>query len=529
MRASSTTRQSDVDGGAGDGAPPRTGPERAPDGVLAARSRGRTTTDRTGGAAAVAWSAVLTVAAALLTVLLALAGRYGPHRDELYFVEAGRHLAWGYPDQPPLTPLLARAADLVAPGSLFALHTVAALAVAGTVVLSGVLAAELGGRSSAQVLTAVGVGTGAVVVALGHILSTATLDLLLWTAITYAVLRVLRRDDARGWLVVGLLGGLGVENKLTTALLLVAVALGVLLTPPVRHHLRTAWFWGAAGVVALIGLPAVLWQASHGWPEVTLAREIRLENVTVGGRVGYVALVLVLLGPLVTAIWVYGLVRLWRVPALGAARPFAWAFAALFVLFLGTGGKGYYLVGLLPVLVAAGTCGLVERWSVPEARRAVVILAVVGAIAWPASLPLLPARGYDGSFYAAMNADQAETIGWTPLVRAVDGAATVGHATAIVTANYGEAGALDWYGAPVPVYSGHNGYGGWGPPPGATGPIVLVGYDTAPDWASGCRTVARVDTGKGIDNQEQGASVMLCAGPAGTWSDVWPRVRHLDA
>ena len=56
------------------------------------------------------------VAALTGVVLLLVAGRYGYHRDELYFLQAGRHLSWGYPDQPPVVPFVARTVSAVAPG-----------------------------------------------------------------------------------------------------------------------------------------------------------------------------------------------------------------------------------------------------------------------------------------------------------------------------------------------------------------------------------------------------------------------------
>ena len=121
-------------------------------------------------------------------------------------------------------------------------------------------------------------------------------------------------------------------------------------------------------------------------------------------------------------------------------------------------------------------------------------------------------------------------IGWPALVAAVDQAVADSGAALVVTANYGEAGALEWYGSDVPVFSGHNGYAAWGPPSAdLTGPVVLVGYEGAPGWVDGCRPVASVDNGVGVDNEEQDGTVQVCAGPRGSWADVWDEVSRLRA
>ncbi|KQR08243.1 glycosyltransferase family 39 protein [Cellulomonas sp. Leaf334] len=473
---------------------------------------------------------VLTAAGLVLAVLVASSGRYGPHRDELYFVAAGRHLAWGYPDQPPLTPLIARVTDLLAPGSLVALHLPSALAAAAVVVLAALTARELGGRTGAQLLTAVATGTGVVVVTLGHILSTTTIDTLFWVAIVSVVLRTLSRDAPRGWLLVGLLGGVGLLDKHLVAFLLAAIVVGVALTPQARHHLRSPWAWAGVGLALLLWLPNLLWQATHGWPQLELAADIRDEYSGVGPRLEFVGLLLVQFSPVAAALWIYGLVRLLRVPALVRAKPLAWAFLVLVVLFLVTGGKAYYVVGAVPVLLAAGACGLEERWSRRGLVVAGAVLALSAFVAWPAALPLLPERTFGASVYPELNDDQAEMIGWPELVEAVGRAVADSGAALVVTANYGEAGALEWYGSDVPVFSGHNGYAAWGPPgPDLAGPVVLVGYGDAPGWAVGCREVGRVDNGVDVDNEEQGGLVQVCDGPRGSWADVWDEVSRLSA
>ncbi|WP_456844895.1 glycosyltransferase family 39 protein [Cellulomonas sp. P5_C6] len=484
---------------------------------------------RRGALPAVAWPGVLGAAGVLLAVLVALSGRYGPHRDELYFLAAGRRLAWGYPDQPPLTPLIAHLADLAAPGSLVALHLPSALAAAGVVVLAALTARELGGRTGAQLLTVVATGTGVVVVTLGHILSTTTIDTLFWVAIVYVVLRTLSRDQPRGWLVVGLLAGVALLDKNLVAFLLVGIVVGIALTPEVRHHLRSPWAWGGAALALLIWLPNLLWQAAHGWPQLTLAADIRDEYSGIGPRLEFVGLLLVQFSPVAAILWIYGLVRLLRVPSLARARPLAWAFLVLLVVFALTGGKAYYVVGAVPVLLAAGACGLEERRDRRGLVVAGVVLGLSALVAWPTALPLLPAQAFGQSFYADLNDDQSEMIGWPALVATVSGAVDDSGAALVVTGNYGEAGALEWYGSDVPVFSGHNGYAAWGPPAGDAGPFVLVGYDGPPGWAVGCRTVATIDDGLDVDNEEQGGLVQVCDGPRGSWAAVWDEVTHLDA
>ena len=484
---------------------------------------------RRGGLPPVAWPWVLVAAGLLLAVLVAFSARYGPHRDELYFVAAGRHLAWGYPDQPVLTPLIAHLTDVVAPGSLVALHLPSAIAMALVVVLSALMARELGGGTGAQVLTMVATGTGVVTVFAGHILSTATIDTLFWVAISYATLWTLRRDRPRGWLVVGVLAGLALEDKNLVAFLLLGIVVGVALTPAARHHLRSPWVWGGVAIALLLWVPNLLWQAQHGWPQLALAADIHDEYGVLGERLNFIALLIVQFSPVTAAVWVYGLVRLFRVPALVRARPLAWAFVVMFVVFFLTGGKAYYLVGAVPVLVAAGACGLAERFSARWLVAAGAVLALSGMVVWPAGLPILSERAFGQSFFADINEDQAEMIGWPAFVATVRSAAASSGATLAVAENYGEAGALEWYGLDVPVYSGHNGFAAWGPPPGTDGPFVLVGYDDAPAWAVGCRVVAHIDNGVDVDNEEQGGVVQVCDAPAGTWKSVWPEVSHLSA
>ena len=472
--------------------------------------------------------------AALAVVLLAMAGRYGPHRDELYFASAGQRLAWGYPDQPALTPLLARLAAVVAPHDLVVLRMPSLVAVCTLVVMSAAFARLLGGARAAQTLTAATVAASAFTLTIGHRLSTATFDTVAWTAVLLVVATALVEDRPRLWLLAGAIAGVGLDNKHAVVFVLLGVVVGVAVVRETRSQLRTPYPWLAGLLAFAMWAPNLLWQAQHGWPVFALSADIAEEYGGLGGRIGFVGQALVMYSPVIAVLWVYGLVVLLQRPDWARARPVAVAFLVVVAVFLVTGGKGYYVGGAIPPLIAAGCTALADRWPVRRLATAGVVLALSAIVAWPALVPVLPARVYTSSFYPVIDADQRETIGWPELVgtvrAALDGLPSGQRRTAVVfTANYGEAGALEWYDVGRPVYSGHNGWADWGPPPAGAAPVVVLGWDRPQDDFTGCRRVARVTNDEGADNEERGAGVWVCAGPRGTWAQQWPRLSHLDA
>lgn len=483
-------------------------------------------------------SAVVLIAAAVTVVLVAFASRYGYHRDELYFLAAGRHLDWAYADQGTLTPLFARAMSAIAANSLLVLRLPSAVAAGVTVLLTGLLAREMGGNRRAEALSAACAATAVIVLFTGHLLSTSTFDLLAWTAFTYLAVRAVRRGHDRLWLVAGAVLGLGLLNKPLPAFLAAGLLAGIALAGP-RRLLRNPWVWSGATIALVLWSPWVIWQMAHGWPQIEVSRAIAAGGSTSSQPWwAVVPFQVLLVSPPLAPIWIIGLVRLFRDPDLRDVRFLAWAWVVLAAVFMATGGKPYYLAGFLPVLIGAGSVH-VERWATvgrAHLRRSLLVgaVAVAALTSVVIALPVLPAD--DAGPIIALNADIAETIGWPEFAQTI---ATVyresarGGQAVILTGNYGEAGAVDRFGPPLGLpraYSGHNAYGNWGPPPEESGPVVVVGIPGRLLNAElrNCAVAARITNRAHVDNDEQGNAVMVCDGPQTSWAQAWPALRHLD-
>jgi hypothetical protein len=252
----------------------------------------------------------------------------------------------------------------------------------------------------------------------------------------------------------------------------------------------------------------------------------------------FIPLQILELSPFLVPVWIAGLVRLWRSPALRWGRAVALAYPLLCVGVLAIGGKSYYALPLLLVLVAAG-CEPTLEWA--SRGRRTMRLGVVGLVLTAAmsalfTLPVLPASAVN--FVLPVNGEQGEQIGWPELTSAVADAwskipADERARAVILAGNYGEAGAIAKYGPdhglPVP-YSGHMSFADWGPPADSqNGPVLLVEQERDEEHEShfsGCEQVGKVDNRVGADNEEQGAAIVLCSGTTKPWSSLWPDLRR---
>jgi Dolichyl-phosphate-mannose-protein mannosyltransferase len=481
--------------------------------------------------------AVPLIAGAVAVILVAFASGYGYHRDELYFIAAGEHLAWGYADQGPLTPLIARAMTEIAPESLTVLRIPSALSAGLTVLVCGLIARELGGRQRAQWIAAACAAVAVLVLFTGHTLSTSTFDLLAWTAVTWLAVRAVRTGDDRLWLAAGVVLGLGLLNKPLPAFLALGLLAGVAIAGP-RHLLRNPYVWGGAAIALVLWSPWLIWQADNGWPQIDVS-----ESIAEGGSTSsepwwaIVPFQPLLFGPLLAPVWIAGLIALFRDRALRDLRFLAWAWVILAIVFMASGGKPYYLAGLTPVLLGAGAVA-VDRWldrGQAGARRALLVgaIALSAVVTAVISLPILPEEDADPVF--EVNEDVAETIGWPELAETVAGVARDlpdPDRAVVLTVNYGEAGAIDRFGPELgapPAYSGHNAYWDWGPPPDDAAPVIAVGLRPGEldRDLRGCSLAAEIDNGNGVDNDEQGAPVVVCERPRRPWPELWPGFRAL--
>jgi 4-amino-4-deoxy-L-arabinose transferase-like glycosyltransferase len=478
---------------------------------------------------------VLTLTALAAAVHLAVATRFGWYGDEFYYVVCGRHPAWGYVDQPPLTPLLARlAAAIPLDGGLLPLRALAIAAQAGCVLLAALLAAEFGGRRRAQLIAAGAVAACPVFIGGSLLFGTTVVDQLIWAAIFVLVARALRLGTTRSWLYVGLVAGIGLENKDTVAVLLVGIAVGLALYR--REVLRTRGPWLAGVVAVLLALSNLIWDASHGWPNLSMDASLsREQGGPLGALVHLPELPLLLGGLLLIGLWWNGVRHLGSAGQRGNRWVLIVAIVAVALFTLG-GGKPYYAAPALPGLFAAGAIR-VEQRDTRRGRRAWPALIGVSAVTSTLLfLPILP-LGF-AEAVRPVDGDLMETYGWPQFVtQTASAAATLPADAPIFTSDYEEAGALTILGPAAgidrPIYSGHNNYTLWGPPAGRSTTVLVIGSYNAASLQQLCTSASEIAPymlPDGLTNNETARHVgfYLCQDPRGSWAQLWPQLKHFD-
>ncbi|MBI4585948.1 MAG: glycosyltransferase family 39 protein [Planctomycetes bacterium] len=489
-----------------------------------------------------------------LAIHLSTSSNYGIFIDELYFLACGEHLDWGYVDMPPLTGVQTFLARFLFGDSMLAIRLFPSLAGAGIVLMAGAVARELGGGRYAQALAALAALVAPVYLATCSYISMNSIEPLLWMGCIGVLLRMVKSGNTRLWILFGVLGGLGLQNKHTMAIFGCAVVVALLLVSE-RRLMANRWFLLGGAAAFLIFLPNLIWMVNHGFPHLEQLANIRRNQRNVAlSPLEFLGQEIVLLHPLAAPIWIAGLGWLF---AGRKARPFrslGWAYLAALALLLVLKGRVYYLAPAYPMLLAAGAAAL-EAWFCRPGwsylRPAyLILLALGGAVTAPMALPILPPETYIAYSRALGLAPPrienretsdlpqlfADRFGWPEMVAA---AARIYRSlpaadqakTAFFCQDYGSAGAIDFYGPRLGLpkaVSGHLTYWYWGPRE-HTGEIVIVlGSHKRADLEN--RYASVVDAAvvsHPYSMRSQNFTIYLCREPRGwTLREVWPKLKN---
>ncbi|HEX5233888.1 MAG TPA: glycosyltransferase family 39 protein [Silvibacterium sp.] len=500
------------------------------------------------------WVALVVLCSAkLLLHVFTSVQRYGHFRDELYYMDLGRHLAFGYVDCAPLIAVYARVA-LMLGGSLAALRILPALAGTVLVALSILIARELGGRRYAQWLTGVIVLLCPAVVIGDSLLTMNAFEPLFWTGCVWVVARFLRTGDSRLWIWFGVLAGLGLENKHSTMFFGAAVAAALLLTEHRREFLKP-WIWIGVAAMLALAAPNVVWQARHHYPMLEDMENVkRTHKNVVLGPAAFVWHQIVDVHPILFPVWLAGAIwllwrRRWRVLGL--------TFVVLFVLMELMHGKEYYLFPIYPMVLAAGAVAIagwlagLRRPAMAASLRAaiVVVIAVATAaflpfatwmlspenfVAYARAIGFMP-KQMETHQRAALPQPMADQFGWPEMVAQIAGIydslpPAERAKTGIIAGNYGEAGSVDFwgpkYGLPTAI-SGHQNYFFWGPPREHYDNFIVIQWSEG-DVKEACTSYRGFPHESEWGMDEENTPIYLCMGAKfdPRVPRVWAELKH---
>ncbi|HUF00234.1 MAG TPA: glycosyltransferase family 39 protein [Anaerolineales bacterium] len=500
---------------------------------------------------------------ALLLLHMFTNHQYGFHQDELVVLDNANNLDWGFVEYPPLTPFLARIELTVFGFSLVSARTFAALAHSIVLVLTGLMARELGGRRAAQVLAALAAAIAPIALIQGSLIQYVTFDFLWSVLIAYLVIRLLKSRDTRWWLPIGAVIGLGMMTKYTMVMFVAGLVGGVLLTDARRYSLappattvpeaersgragvRSPWLWGGVAISLLIFLPNLIWQIQHDFISLEFLSSIHERDVQIGRADGYIIeQFLFCSNPFVIPFWVAGLIYYFRTEAGKRYRMIGWMYVLPFLIYLITQGRSYYLAPAYPMLIAAGAVvwqGWIDRLSGQRARfvrgvtwGGIVIGAVIsGALA----LPIAPINSPLWDITSEVHDTFTEQIGWPEMVETVAGIyaelpegekARAG----ILAGENDEAAALNLYGPEYGLPKAISGSDtfwlrGYGDPPPET--LIIVGFsrEDVASVSEQCDVAGTVTNPFGVENDLRNPpNIFVCRGLRISWPELWERVKR---
>lgn len=501
----------------------------------------------------------ITIYFALIKLLIHLFtnGQYGYFRDELYYLAASEHLDWGYVDFPPLIAIITKFITTFIGTSLPAIRFLPAIAGALKVLLTGLIAKEFGGRYFAIILACLSVLIAPIYLGVDTFLSMNVFEPIFWMGVVYLIILAINRNEPRFWLGAGVLAGLGIMNKYPILLFIFGIFIGLLLTKE-RRFLSDRWFRIAGLITFLISLPNIIWQYQYNWPMIEV-----MQNITTTGKnvmlspLEFIISQFMILHPFTAPVWIAGLIFLFFDEKGKRYRMFGIAYFVILIIMLGTNSKNYYIQSSYPMLFAGGAVfweKILDRKYIKYNLNLtkflkpayIAVLIIGGVILAPMALPVLSVDNYikyqqtfgqppktEVGHVGPLPQLYSDMFGWPEMVETV---AKVYNnlppeeraKAAIIARNYGEAGAIDFFGPSYELpkaISGHQNYYLWGPRSYTGEVLILLGMSK--DDTGLCGSVEESEkVGHSYAMSYEHYTILICRDLKGGLQKNWPKMKH---
>ncbi len=486
-----------------------------------------------------------------LILLIIFSGNYGLFRDEYYYVEISKHLDWGYVDMQPLSALFLALSRAIFGDTIFGIKIFSYLSGSAIVYVSGLIAREMKGGKFAQIFTAVLVIFSGTILGTSSIFSMNSFDILLSALMFYFLIRLINTGDSKLWLVIGLLFGLGLQNKLTFIFLGIGLLLGLILTKN-RNYLKSKEIWIGAAIAFLIFLPNIIWQIANNYPTLEFMHNAAAYKNRPMSIIEFTIKSLFELNPGYTLFLFTGIYFLFFNKEGRFYNIIGWTYVSVFLVFVFNNGKPYYMGVLFPVIIAAGVMGadyIIQRYLRPFVRVILVIIMIpfFFAVA-PFAVPVLDVDSFirleemmgmkpesdERSDLNMLPQFYADRFGWEEMVQKV---AAVYNSlpeeekkeALIFGQNYGEAGAVNFYRKKYnlpPAVSSHNNFWIWGYPKDYKGNVLIVigsNYDDNSEYFNDVKLATSHSNKYGMSYEN--VDIFICKKPKMPMKEVWQRIK----
>jgi hypothetical protein len=495
---------------------------------------------------------ILILSEFMLHLIVNLGGAYGFFRDELYYIACSEHLSWGYVDQPPLSLFLLKLARLVLGDSLVAIRIVPALAIAVTMWMASLITKEIGGNILAIFLSLVAVLVSPIHTAMGSYYSMNSIDIMTWSIVVYILLRIYKYPTPSLWVLLGVVLGLGLLNKISVLFLGAGLAVGLLVTN--RKILTTPWPYVAGAIAVLMFLPFIIWNLQHDLAHLEFIDRASSGKYSGRSALDFIKDLLLNHNPFTIPLWITGLVAIFFYKPLRQYSVIGWLFLIPFIiLVVNRTSKGEYLTPAFVILFSAGAIFAEQKLSRMKwiGYSYGALLIMVNIVLIPFVTPILPVDSYI-KYAKAMNMEPhsnenkelaelpqfyADMFGWQQKAKDV---ASVYNALseddkrrcAIFSDNYGRCGAIDFfgeqYGLPKSI-GNHNNYWIWGPK-NYTGEVMIILGGELEDQQNFFEnsTLVGVSKCKYCMPYENNVKIFLCRGLKKPLRNAWSEIKHYD-